>query len=313
MQTIHLMYPLDKSINPEPVSVAIGFFDGVHRGHQAVIREAVLLAEELGVTPAVMTFDPHPREVLGKDSIRRYLTPLPEKLAQFARLGVKKVFVVRFDQHLSALTKEAFVTQFLLPIGVKGVVTGFNFRFGRGAEGKAQDLATLGSGYFQLKIVNPIQHDRIAVSSTRLRQALSEGDMCTARQILGRPYSLEGSVVKGDQRGRLMGYPTANINLQLPYLVPRSGVYIVKAQVDEIFSYGLMNIGVRPTFSDPSPRERLEVHLLERSGNFYGKQIKVCFYHFLREERKFENMDALVKQIERDRLEADQWLKSLVE
>lgn len=313
METIHLMYPLDKSINPEPVSIAIGFFDGVHRGHQAVIREAVLLAEELGVTPAVMTFDPHPREVLGKDSIRRYLTPLPEKLAQFARLGIKKVFVIRFDHKLAALSKEEFVTQFLVPIGAKGVVTGFNFTFGRAAEGKAQDLAVLGNGNFQTKIVNRIRHDRIAVSSTRLRQVLSEGDMLTARQILGRPYSLEGSVIKGDQRGRLMGYPTANINLELPYLIPRSGVYVVKAAVDGIVSYGLMNIGVRPTFSDPVPRERLEVHLLERSGNFYGKHIKVCFYHFLREERKFRNMDALVEQIDRDRLEADQWLKSLVE
>ncbi len=313
METIHIVYPLDKFINAEPVSIAIGFFDGVHRGHQAVINEAVLLAEKLGVAPAVMTFDPHPREVLGKDAIQCYLTPLPEKLAQFARLGIKKAFVVRFDQNLSSLSKEEFVKKFLLPIGAKGVVTGFNFTFGRAAEGKAQDLATLGRGHFKTKIVSPIKHDRIAVSSTRLRQALSEGDMIVARQILGRPYFLEGSVIKGDQRGRLMGYPTANINLELPYLVPRSGVYVVKAEVDGAKSYGLMNIGVRPTFSDPAPHGRLEVHLLERSGNFYGKHIKVCFYHFLREERKFRNMNALVEQIERDRLEADQWLKSLVE
>ncbi|MBA4602091.1 bifunctional riboflavin kinase/FAD synthetase [Thermoactinomyces mirandus] len=313
METIHLMYPLDQSINPESVSLAIGFFDGVHRGHQAVIKEAVSLAEELGVTPAVMTFDPHPREVLGKDSIRRYLTPLSEKLAQFARLGVKKAFVVRFDQNLSALSKEEFVAQFLLPLGAKGVVTGFNFSFGRAAEGKARDLVELGKGHFKTKIIDPIRQNGVAVSSTCLRQALAEGDMHTAWQILGRPYSLAGTVIRGDQRGRLMGYPTANLDLEMPYLVPRSGVYLVKASVDGAESYGLMNIGVRPTFSDPASRERLEVHLLERSGNFYDKQIRVCFYHFLREERKFRNMDALVEQIERDRQEADQWLRSLVE
>ena len=313
METKHLTYPLNQLTDQEPISLAIGFFDGVHLGHQAVIQEAISLAQELNVAPAVMTFDPHPREVLGQEAIHRYLTPYQDKLEQFARLGIKKVYVVRFDRNFASLSKEAFVTQFLLPLGVKGVVTGFNFTFGHKAEGKAEDLITLGKGYFHTKIVSPIQQDHGVVSSTRLRQALAGGDVKTARMILGRPYSLEGHVIKGDQRGRLLGFPTANLDLKAPYLVPGRGVYVVKATMDDLSSYGIMNIGVRPTFKDDQPEERLEVHLLGQSGDFYGKKCKVEFCHFLREEKKFPNVEALIAQIEKDRQEAEKWLKSFAQ
>lgn len=310
METIHLTFPINQSTDQEPISLAIGFFDGVHLGHQAVIQEAISLAQELKAAPAVMTFDPHPREVLGQEAIHRYLTPYPDKLEQFARLGIEKVYVVRFDRNFASLSKEAFVTQFLLPLGVKGVVTGFNFTFGHKAEGKAEDLIALGKGHFVTKIVSPIQQDHGVISSTKLRQALAKGDVKTAREILGRPYSLEGYVVKGDQRGRLMGFPTANLDLQASYLVPARGVYVVKAIMDGLSSYGIMNIGVRPTFKNHQPEERLEVHLLGQSGNFYGKKCKVEFCHFLREEKKFPNVEALIAQIEKDRQEAEKWLKS---
>ncbi|SFJ23456.1 riboflavin kinase / FMN adenylyltransferase [Thermoflavimicrobium dichotomicum] len=307
MKVTHLSYPLQQQ-NGQPISLAIGFFDGVHRGHQAVIKRAKDLARELGATPAVMTFHPHPREILGQANITRYLTPLSEKLEQFAKLGVQKAYVMQFDLTFAALSKESFVQEVLLPLQVKGVATGFNFTFGRNASGKAEDLARLGKGHFRAEIVHAIQSEGIVISSTRLRQALSDGDVGIAREILGRNYQLEGIVVHGDKRGRLLGFPTANIELEQPFFTPRRGVYIVKAMFDQETAMGIMNIGVRPTFHDPTPRERLEVHLLDRQVDLYGKKMKVEFLHFLREEKKFASMEALSEQIMKDQQAAYEWL-----
>jgi len=172
METIHLSYPLKTEETFPPISLAIGYFAGVHRGHQAVIQRARKIAADLGVISGVMTFYPHPRDVLGKAKVNQYLTPLPDKLAQFERLGVERVYVMRFDRELAARSKESFVEDVLLPLQVKGVTVGFNFTFGRGAKGKAEDLATLGAGRLQVEVVRPIQHQALSVSSNRLRQAL---------------------------------------------------------------------------------------------------------------------------------------------
>ncbi len=308
MQTIYLSYPFAQREPETEIVLAIGYFDGVHRGHQAVINEAKSLAEELNALPAVMTFHPHPREVLGQADITRYLTPLPEKLEQFARLEVARTYVMKFDLPFASLSKEEFVRHVLVPLGVKGVVTGFNFTFGHNASGKAHDLKDLGEGYFKARIVKPIQSEGVAVSSTQLRRALAEGEVERASQILGRNYLIEGTVVPGDQRGRLMGFPTANLALKHPFLVPRRGVYVVRAQVEGKEAAGIMNIGVRPTFSDPAPRERLEVHLLGENADLYGKTMRVEFLHFIREERKFPSVDDLIRQIRLDKQTAEEWL-----
>ncbi|WP_164491720.1 bifunctional riboflavin kinase/FAD synthetase [Staphylospora marina] len=309
METIRLSYPDGLPSSGEPVSLAIGFFDGVHRGHQAVIAEAIRLGEELGAVPAVMTFDPHPRQVLGKEQIHRFLTPLPEKLGQFRRLGVKRAYVMRFDPVLAGLDKKRFVDGVLVPLGVRAVVTGFNFAFGRGAEGKAADLPELAEGRFVTRVIAPIESGGVPVSSTRLRKALSEGDMEIARDILGRFYSLEGTVVPGDRRGRQLGFPTANLEPDEPYLLPKRGVYVVRVtDADGLAEHGVMNIGIRPTIHDPEPKERLEVHVLGFSGDLYGRVLRVEFLHFLREERKFSSLEELAEQIRRDRDQAESWL-----
>lgn len=312
MQTIFLTYPLEHHQPALPVVLAIGYFDGVHRGHRAVIEQAKQLATKLDAVPAVMTFHPHPREVLGQADITRYLTPLPEKLAQFARLGVKRTYVMKFDPLFASLSKEDFVQEVLVPLGVKGVATGFNFKFGRNAEGKAQDLPLLGENLFTTRIVEPIRSDGGIVSSTRLRQALGEGNMETAAQILGRNFLIEGKVVPGDQRGRVMGFPTANLQLEQPFLTPRRGVYVVRVSYGNDVTAGIMNIGVRPTFSDPTPRERIEVHLLYRSVDLYGQTLRVEFLHFIREEKKFPSIDDLIKQIRLDQQTAEEWLATSV-
>lgn len=313
METITVTYPHILTGSHEEISLAIGFFDGVHRGHQAVIGEAQKTAQSSGWLPAVMTFDPHPRAVLGKAPIHRFLTPLDEKLALFKELGVKRTYVVRFDSTFASLSKEAFVDEVLVPLGVRAVSVGFNFTFGHQAKGKAHDLQELSQGRFLAKVVEPIflaNHDQepVVVSSTRLRQSLAEGNMEMVETILGRPYAIEGTVVHGDGRGRKIGFPTANLELSQPYLIPRRGVYLVRVEMEETHGFGLMNIGVRPTFAGTQMEERLEVHLLDKSGDFYGKKLRVHFIHFLREERKFASVEELISQIQRDQKNAENWI-----
>src|SRR5690606_33924291 len=248
METVQLSYPLDSDKTYPPAVLAIGYFDGVHRGHQSVIRRARELAARLGVASAVMTFHPHPREVLGKSKLSGYITPLPDKLRQFARLGVDRTYVMKFDRLFADRTKEQFVEAVLIPLQVKGVVVGFNFCFGRGASGRAEDLKTLGEGRFCVEVIHPVLEGEIPVSSTRLREALAAGDVVTAEKILGRPHLVEGEVVTGDRRGRTIGFPTANLALTQPYAIPKRGVYLVSVALGDRWIPGVMNIGLRPTF-----------------------------------------------------------------
>ena len=300
METVQLSYPLDSDKTYPPAVLAIGYFDGVHRGHQSVIRRARELAARLGVASAVMTFHPHPREVLGKSKLSGYITPLPDKLRQFARLGMDRTYVMKFDRLFADRTKEQFVEEVLIPLQVKGVVVGFNFCFGRGASGRAEDLKTLGEGRFCVEVIHPVLEGEIPVSSTRLREALAAGDVVTAEKILGRPHLVEGEVVTGDRRGRTIGFPTANLALTQPYAIPKRGVYLVSVALGDRWIPGVMNIGLRPTFQSPEPKLTLEVHLLRFEGDLYGKTLRVRFHRFLREERRFGSADDLVRQIRED-------------
>ncbi|OYD09945.1 bifunctional riboflavin kinase/FAD synthetase [Paludifilum halophilum] len=309
METIRLTYPLRMEPSRPAIALAIGYFDGVHLGHQAVIGRARRFAEDQGIATGVMTFHPHPREVLGKAKMNHYLTPLPEKLNAFEALGVDRTYVMAFDREFASLSKEAFIEEVLAPLNVRGAAVGFNFSFGRGAEGKAEDLVRLGEGKFRVEVTPPIDQNELPLSSTRLRQAVREGRVDIAGQILGRPYALAGEVVHGDRRGRLIGFPTANLRLGEPYMVPDHGVYVVQASWGNTSRYGIMNIGVRPTFDDPTPRLTLEVHLLDTDVDLYGKQLRVEFLHRLRPEVKFDSVDALVDRIRKDEREARAWLE----
>ncbi|PTX58628.1 riboflavin kinase/FMN adenylyltransferase [Melghirimyces profundicolus] len=310
METIHLSYPFKQKGSFPPVSLAIGYFDGVHRGHRTVIEKARRFATAIGTTPAVMTFHPHPREVLGKAEVTRYLTPLPEKLKRFEELGVDRVYVMRFDRELAARTKEQFVEEVLLPLEVKSVAVGYNFTFGRGAEGKAEDLARLGADRFRVEVVQPVRGNGGSFSSTRVREALGEGRVSEAAEILGRPYSLWGRVTVGDRRGRKIGFPTANLRLEEPFLVPATGVYIVRVKVGARIHHGMMNIGFRPTFDDPEPKKTLEVHLFDVNEDLYGFRMEVQFLRHLRNEVRFDSVESLIDQLKSDEREARDWLKN---
>lgn len=311
MQVYWLSYPsfLKEKIS-EPAVIAIGYFDGVHIGHQKVIQTAGEMAERLGVPLALMTFDPHPKEVLGQRTTMRYLTPIDEKIDLLKKLGVEKIYVMKFDHNLAQLSAEEFVEKVCVPLKVKGVVTGFNFRFGKGQSGDADHLRILSQSRFETEKVPAVVKADRHVSSTWIRQLLSDGEIQMVTELLGRYYRIRGTVEHGDHRGRVIGFPTANLSIASPFWIPRRGVYIVRAYFEGNSAYGLMNIGIRPTFEQSQPQEKIEVHLFHSDIDLYGKELSVEILHFLRAERKFANVDALIHQIQQDRLQAERWLST---
>jgi riboflavin kinase/FMN adenylyltransferase len=299
------------------LSLAIGFFDGVHRGHAEVIREAVRIGLSRGLKPAVLTFDPHPRLVLGQDPERvRVLTPLEDKIRLLKELGVRLVYVIEFDRDFAGVPAERFVRELLLPMGVQTVVVGFDFRFGRGGAGDAETLRTAGDGRIDVRVVGPVVADGVKTGSSEIRERLEAGDCEGAARMLGRPYEIRGAVVGGDGRGRQIGFPTANLSLKHPYVLPRNGVYAVVAQVadkgpDRPLA-GVMNVGVRPTFAGGDNAPRVEIHLFDFSGDLYGREMTVSLRHFLRPERQFASVDLLVEQIRQDATQARSLLRDTV-
>ena len=297
------------------VSLAIGFFDGVHLGHREVIRQAVTLAKEKGLVPAVMTFDPHPRVVLGHGSqYDTLLTPLSDKLLLFAEMGVEEAYIIRFNKAFSEVTADRFVETLILPLGVKATTVGFDFAFGHRGRGNAETLRTKGNGEIEVRVVSPVYLDGEKVSSTRIRERLEEGECAAAGELMDRPYVLKGEVVHGDARGRQLGYPTANLRLEHPYVVPRTGVYAVRIDLltesgeTESRHDGVLNVGFRPTFDAPGGALKLEAHLFDFDGDLYGRRLALRFHAFLRAEKKFESIDQLISQIGLDSEQARQLL-----
>jgi riboflavin kinase/FMN adenylyltransferase len=265
----------------QPRAVAIGSFDGVHRGHAAVV-DALL---ETGLAATVVTFEPHPRAALGNQV--ELLTTPERKLELLAELGVEDTLVVRFDLELARLEPEDFVRQVLEPIGAETVVAGGDFRFGRGRTG---DLALIRSLGYDVRTAREVR----GVSSTRIRELLHGRDLAGAAQLLGRPYELDGTVVAGDQRGGTLGYPTANLSPPAELLVPPYGIYAGHARGKR----AAISIGVNPHYG--GAERRIEPHLLDFEGDLYGQRLVVQLWEFLREERAFDSEDDLVAQIGRD-------------
>ncbi|WP_127580704.1 bifunctional riboflavin kinase/FAD synthetase [Paenibacillus koleovorans] len=303
MQVFELCYPL--SLYPGTVPeqgqvMAIGDFDGLHHGHREVIRLAVETGRQQSRPVSLMTFHPHPREVLGHDVYARCLTPLPDKLEMLEQLGIDAVYLVRFDPVFAQVTAEQFVTDMLMPLQPSTVVVGFDFAFGHQARGNADSLCEFGHGRFAVQVVRPFHMNEEKVSSTLIRRALEEGSVEHAAELLGRPYSIKGTVVHGDARGRQLGFPTANVQLDYPYVVPAKGVYAVRATVESSQYAGVMNLGTKPTFADGTPVSSFEVHLFDFNRSIYGEKMQVELVTYLRPERKFESIDALIAQIRTD-------------
>ena len=301
------------AIEPDRQSVVTtGTFDGVHLGHQAILRYLVGRAREVGGVPTVVTFDPHPREVLLGQPIP-LLTTLAERADLLAALGVERFVVVPFSRDLSLLEPEAYVRDVLAGrVGMREIVVGYDHRFGRRARGDRALLERLGPDLgFTVDVIPEQSLPRTGpgdvgdgtVSSTEVRRLLAdEGDAARAAVLLGRPYRIAGTVVRGDGRGRTIGYPTANVRPDSARkLVPRVGVYAVRAALpDGAVAGGMMNVGRRPTF-ETDGAVSVEVHLFSVEADLYGRALAVDVVARLRDERRFEGVGALVAQLARDR------------
>lgn len=280
--------------------LALGNFDGLHKGHQAVVGEALDWARREGRPAIFATFEPHPRRYFVPDAPWFRLTSMPQRAELFAAAGADAMLVIAFNAAVAALTGPEWIERFLHErLGLAGVVTGEDFTFGTKRSGTTATLAEAGARFgIRARAVAPVMDGAEAVSSTRIRRALEAGDCQTATRLLTRPFAIRGVVGPGDQLGRTIGYPTANLALW-HYLRPRYGIYAVKGRLPggRVVD-GVANLGVRPMF-DP-PKELLEPYFFDFSGDLYGQEIEVELHHYIRGEQKFGDLDALVAQIGRD-------------
>ncbi|MXO48082.1 bifunctional riboflavin kinase/FAD synthetase [Erythrobacter vulgaris] len=285
--------------------VALGNFDGFHLGHLAVAREAIEWARAEGRPSIIATFDPHPVRFFKPDVPPFRLTTLEQRQELYLAAGATAMLVFHFDGELARTTAEDFVRVLLAEkLGVKGVATGGDFTFGKARGGNFEKLVELGHEVgIEARAVEPVMDGGKPVSSSRVRDALREGDPQEAARLLTRPFAIRGVVEHGDKRGREIGYPTANLSIE-SYLRPKYGIYAVTGRIlatgQEL--KGAANIGVRPQFEPP--KELLEPYFFDFSGDLYGQEIEVAFHHFLRGEAKFDSLDALVAQMEQDCEEA---------
>ena len=294
------------------VVVALGNFDGVHLGHQAVLRRAVEEGRRRSMKVVAATFHPHPRSVVGVGEPPRLLTPLALRSDVLLRYGADDVVVIPFDLELSRKSPEQFVRDVLVgEIGASVVVVGENFRFGHRAAGDFRDLERLMREVGGTGIAVGVRGAGMEgeISSTRIRTLISEGEVAEAAGLLGRPYLLRGEVVLGDQRGRLIGFPTANVMPDPSAVIPARGVYAGFVHVGDQRYAACTNVGVAPTFD--RAESRVEAHLMDFDGDLYGRVVDVSFAKRIREERRFSGIDELTAQIRRDVAEARHFTDSL--
>ncbi len=284
--------------------VTIGNFDGVHRGHRALIEAARGRAQEFGAPLGVITFEPHPREVLAPDRAPPRLTPLRVKARLLTDLGVDHLFALAFNPHLMTKSPEAFVHDVLAGgLGIRHAVVGYDFRFGHRRAGDADTLARLGEEYgFGVTRIEPVAWRGEVCSSSRVRDAIAAGDVALARDLLGHPFLVEGRVVVGDRRGRELGYPTANLRPGQRGLWPADGIYAVRATWRDadnpVWQDAVASLGVRPTFGGGD--RLLEIHLFEREIDLYGRRLCCAFIERLRAEAHFAASEELKAQMDRD-------------
>ena len=280
--------------------LALGNFDGFHFGHQAVAGKALSWARDEGRPAIIATFDPHPVRFFKPDLPPFRLTSLDQRQRLFADAGASAMLVFEFNAGLAGTTAEDFITELLVDrFGAAGVVTGADFTFGKGAKGNIDLLREVGAAHgLKSEAVSPVSDSDDVISSSRIRAALKEGLCEEANRLLTRPFAIRGDVIHGDKNGRLLGYPTANIDIG-QYLRPKYGIYAVKGRLpDGRVLNGAANLGIRPSF-DP-PKELLEPYFFDFSEDLYGQTIEVELHHFLRGEQKFEDLEALKVQMAKD-------------
>jgi len=289
-----ILHPKKKKLKGSVV--ALGTFDGVHRGHQKVIKGAVKFAKKIGVASLAITFDPHPQQLIVPKRGLRLLTLLEEREELFSSLGVDGVVVLKFNQRLRKLSYEAFVKKYLVgKLGVRRVFVGFDYAFGKGRSGDVSHLKELGKKYgFSVSVIRPVLAGFSPIKSRLLRELLSQGKFKTALWRLGHPYQITGKVVRGSGRGKGLGFPTANLKVDPHKLIPAHGVYAGRVNRRKC----VVNIGARPTFG--ADQTVVEVHILGFNRNIRGKTLKVDLIKRLRDEKQFSDVEKLKQQIRKD-------------
>ncbi|WP_223552145.1 bifunctional riboflavin kinase/FAD synthetase [Aestuariivivens sp. NBU2969] len=282
--------------------VTIGTFDGVHIGHQKIISRLVNTAKQEGLKSAILTFFPHPRMVLQKDANIKLINTIDERYTILESLGLDYLLIKKFTKEFSRMGAEDFVKDILVDkLHAKKIIIGYDHRFGRNRNANIDDLKRFGDQYgFEVEEISAQDIDEVAVSSTKIRNALNEGDIIKANAYLGYNFMLNGTVVKGRKLGKQLGFPTANVHIKEDYkLIPKQGAYIVSSRIEGVLVYGMMNIGVNPTVS--GERLSIEVHFINFNKDIYNKNIRIELLQRLRDEQKFESVEMLTTQLVEDK------------
>lgn len=292
-----------------PCAVTIGVFDGVHRGHQHLVRILLDHAGREGLAAVAITFNPHPRTVLQPGTAITYLTSLEERVELLQGLGLDAVGVLPFTSELAHLSPVEFLRMLSEELDMRLLIVGPDFALGRNRAGTADVMREAGEEMgFRLDVAPLLAEDDEKVGSSVVRQALSEGDVERVARLLGRPYSLRGPVVPGDRRGHELGFPTANIGVGLDRALPAFGIYVTRAYLREIAYESCTSIGVRPTF-EVEPRPTVEAYIIDFDQEVYGEELRLDVFHRLRREIKFQHVDELIAQMHRDIQDTRDWFK----
>lgn len=292
--------------------ITIGTFDGVHVGHRAIIKRLVSSAKEEGLVSVLLTFFPHPRMVLQKDSDIKLINTLAEKKQLLQEIGLDYFVVEPFTYEFSRLTALQYVRDILVgQLKAKKIIIGYDHRFGRNRNADIQDLKKYGVEFgFEVEEISAQQLNEVSVSSTKIRKALAKGAIDTANTYLGYPFSITGTVTKGKALGRTIGYPTANLHVSQTYkLIPKNGVYVVKALIDNTLTYGITSIGTNPTVGGTA--KSIETFFLDTHTDLYDKQLQIYFLEHIREEATFNNLEDLKKAIQKDEAFARNYIQGL--
>lgn len=311
MEIFHLIHPHSlKKQDLQPSVMAFGFFDGIHYGHRKVIETAKQLAAKKNIKTSVMTFYPPPAVVLGIKDHPEYITPTDHKKTLIEQLGIDQLFIVRFDDNIFSITPKQFVDQYIVELNVQHAVCGFDFTYGHDREGTAEMLPEHAEGRFGVTIVDKVEEKGEKISSTKVRELIKSGQTDKVPSYLGRPFEIHGTVINGEKRGRSIGFPTANIEPDGDYLIPDTGIYAVEMLVNGTWRRGVASIGYKPTFHDDyGEKPAVEVFLFDFNSNIYGERVTVKWYKKLRNEEKFDSVEELVEQMNRDVEDAKAYLE----
>lgn len=304
MQVIKIHHPYKYvEIIDEPIALALGFFDGVHIGHQEVINTAVQEAKLRGIRSAVMTFNQHPKVVYSKmdPSEMKYLSPLERKIDLFAELDVEIVYVIEYTYDFGSLSPQKFVDDYVVGLNAEVVIAGFDYTYGKPNLANMQTLPQHAQGRFEIIEIPEMTIEEQKVGSTSIKEMIEAGDIAKANSELGYPYETSGVVVHGDKRGRTLGYPTANIQTEALEILPAVGVYVVEIKVRDSWFQGMASVGYNITF-EANRQLSCEVYILNFSQTIYGEKVRVRWHSYLRPELKFNSVDELIQQLDEDLL-----------